>query len=83
MTDPYEHTFRDTPLTPQIVEAIPEIIKRVDVDLYISQQIQQTEALASLAKSFEVIAKSLEHISKAIENRRGTIAVNIRGPNSL
>jgi len=55
-----------------------ELINRTDVNLYISQQIQQTEALCSLAKSFESIAKSLQNIALAVENRSGTIAVNFR-----
>jgi len=56
-----------------------ELIKRVDVDLYISQQIQQTEALSDLAKSFESIAKSLQRLATIVEtNSYGQTALNIR-----
>jgi len=59
-----------------------ELFKRVDVDLYISQQIQQTEALADLAKSFESIAKSLQRLAYIVEtNSYGQIALNIRKVN--
>jgi hypothetical protein len=54
-------------------------LKRVDVDLYISQQIQQTEALCSLAKSFESIAKSLQRLAYIVEtNSYGQTDLNIR-----
>jgi len=57
-----------------------ELFKRVDVDLYISQQIQQTEALASLAKSFESIAKTLQNFAQIIDysGKTGHVVINIR-----
>ncbi|MCL2476282.1 hypothetical protein [Candidatus Bathycorpusculum sp.] len=62
-----------------MLETPPVLLNRVDIDLYISQQIQQTEALASIAKSFEVIAKSLQRLAYIVEtNSYGQTALNIR-----